>query len=126
MEACVKERRAQVGSRSHHAGAAAERCVAEHYRRGGHAIDQCRWRGRSGEIDLVARQGAEVIFIEVKASATHEQAAARVSARQAARLQAAAREYLAGEPGGQDTETRFDVALVDGRGRIEILPNAFL
>ncbi|MGR3756279.1 MAG: YraN family protein [Tranquillimonas sp.] len=126
MEAHVTQRRAQVGARSHHAGAAAERSVADHYRRAGHRIDHCRWRGRSGEIDLVARQGADVIFVEVKASGTHEQAAARISARQVTRLQAAAREFLAGEPGGQDTGARFDVALVDGRGRIEILPNAFL
>jgi len=33
--------------------------------------------------------------------------------------------YLAGEPMGQDTEMRFDVALVDGCGRIDIIENAF-
>jgi hypothetical protein len=31
-----------------------------------------------------------------------------------------------GEPGGQDAEMTFEVALVDGIGRIEIVENAFM
>jgi putative endonuclease len=42
-----------------------------------------------------------------------------------ARICTAASEYLAQEPLGQLTPVRFDVALVDGAGRIEILENAF-
>ena len=83
------------------------------------------YRCRGGEIDLVARDGAEVIFIEVKASRTHAAAAERLEPRQMARICAAASEYLAGEPLGQLTPARFDVALVDGQGRVEILENAF-
>ena len=41
-----------------------------------------------------------------------------------ARLCAAAAEFVGGEPSGQDTEMRFDVALVDGAGRIDIMENA--
>ena len=41
------------------------------------------------------------------------------------RIWSAASEFLAGEPAGQDTPARFDVALVDGQGRIEIIENAF-
>ena len=37
----------------------------------------------------------------------------------------AATEFLAGEPKGQLTDVRFDVALVDDKGRIEVLENAF-
>ena len=113
------------GARSYHAGIAAEDSVARFYDRSGRAVCARRWRGLSGEIDLIARQGAEVIFIEVKQSATHAEAAEHLTQRQMDRIYGAASEFLAGEPGGQLTDVRFDVALVDGAGRIEILENAF-
>lgn len=81
--------------------------------------------GAGGEIDLVARDGAEVIFIEVKQSDTHAHAAEHLGRHQMARIYAAASEFLAGEPMGQLTPMRFDVALVDGGGVIEIVENAF-
>jgi putative endonuclease len=113
------------GSVSYHAGLAAEGLVARHYQMSGRAIAAQRWRGLSGEIDLVARDGAQVIFIEVKQSDTHAHAAEHLSARQMARIYGAAAEFLEGEPAGQLTEARFDVALVDGQGRINVLENAF-
>lgn len=113
------------GKVSYLAGFAAEDAVARHYDRSGRAIAARRWRGVSGEIDLIAREGSEVIFIEVKKSATHAAAAARLSRRQMDRIWGAASEFLAGEPAGQLTPSRFDVALVDGHGCIEIVENAF-
>lgn len=106
-------------------GQAAEDQVARHYERSGRAITATRWRSPSGEIDLIARDGAEVIFIEVKRSRTHAEAAEHLTARQQARIHASASVFLAGEPAGQGTPARFDVALVDGQGRIEIIENAF-
>ena len=113
------------GARSYHAGLAAEEQVAQFYTRSGRAVCARRWRGVSGEIDLIARDGDNVIFIEVKQSATHAQAVEHLSQRQMARIYTAATEFLAGEPKGQLTDVRFDVALVDGKGRIEVLENAF-
>jgi putative endonuclease len=113
------------GARSYHAGLAAENQVEQFYARSGRAVCARRWRGSAGEIDLIARNGAEVIFIEVKQSATHALAAEHLTPRQMARIYASAAEFLAGEPAGQMTESRFDVALVDAAGRIEILENAF-
>lgn len=113
------------GAGSWHAGLAAERAVARHYRDCGRAIAAERWRGRGGEIDLIVRDGGKVIFIEVKHSATHAAAAERLSARQRARIYDAAAEFLAGEPGGQLTEAQFDVALVDQLGQIAVIENAF-
>jgi putative endonuclease len=84
-----------------------------------------RWRGESGEIDLVARDGDRVIFVEVKQSRTHELAASHVTPRQMARVWNAASEFLAGEPRGQLTDVRIDVALVDAVGRVSILQNAY-
>ncbi|WP_347312627.1 YraN family protein [Defluviimonas sp. SAOS-178_SWC] len=102
----------------------AEDQVEAHYRRRGFDIAARRWRGRGGEIDLIARDGDRVVFIEVKSAATFAAAAEHLSARQIARLCAAASEFLGNEPRGQDTEMRFDVALVDGTGRIDIIENA--
>lgn len=110
---------------SYHAGLAAEAQVAQLYARSGRPIAAQRWRGSEGEIDLIARDGAEVIFIEVKKSRTHAMAAEHLSERQMLRICGAATEFVASEPHGQNTAMRFDVALVDEQGRIEILENAF-
>jgi putative endonuclease len=113
------------GAVSYHAGLSAEEQVAQFYERSGRLVCARRWRGTAGEIDLVARDGDAVIFIEVKQSSTHALAAEHLSPRQMARIYATASEFLAGEPAGQLTDCRFDVALVDGTGQIEILENAF-
>lgn len=110
---------------SYRAGLAAEEAVARHYSDAGRILAATRWRGTSGEIDLVMREGAGLVFVEVKKAATHAEAALRVTSRQMARIYATASEFLAGEPAGQNTESRFDVALVDSFGRIEVLENAF-
>lgn len=112
------------GSASYHAGATAENQVAGHYAERGLEIAARRWRGAGGEIDLVARDGDGFVFVEVKKSRSHAQAAARLTLRQIQRLFDAAGEFLGGCPGGLNTRARFDVALVDGSGRIEIVENA--
>ena len=117
-------RRAATGLRAHLSGLGAEDAVTRHYTRAGATLAHKRWRRPAGEIDLIVREGASVVFVEVKKAATHAAAAARVSARQIARIQASASEFLGGEPAGQNTDCRFDVALVDAQGRIEIIPNA--
>ncbi len=113
------------GAVAYHAGFVAEQAVAEHYERRGRVIAARRWRGSGGEIDLVARDGQGLIFIEVKKSDSFARAADRVTRRQMDRICASASEFLSGEPRGLDTDVRFDVALVDGIGRIEIVENAF-
>lgn len=116
--------RVRRGAVAHKSGQAAEAAVAALYRRRGRPVLAERWRGGGGEIDLIARDGEELVFVEVKRSRSFAQAAERVSAAQIRRLFAAASEYMAGEPAGQATPVRFDIALVDGMGRIELLENA--
>ena len=114
-----------IGAVSYRAGKCAEDQVAMLYTRAGRLIVARRWRGISGEIDMIARDGEEVIFIEVKQSSTHAIAAEHLSERQMRRIVLAASEFLGDEPNGQNTLSRFDLALVDAFGRIEILQNAF-
>ncbi|MBK5922714.1 hypothetical protein CCR90_02755 [Rhodovulum sulfidophilum] len=113
------------GTVSYHAGRSAEDCVARGYEGRGMAIAARRWRGAGGEIDLVARDGDALVFVEVKQSRSFSSAAERVTRRQMDRVMMAAQEYLAGEPYGQLTDIRFDVALVNGFGEVDILENAF-
>lgn len=114
------------GATSYHAGAAAEEIVATWYARGGWPILAKRWRGSAGEIDLIAQDGAGVIFIEVKKSRSHGQAAARLTRRQMDRIYGAGSEFLASQPRGQLTDVRIDVALVDEHGRVNVIENAFM
>ena len=116
--------RARRGARNFAAGLAAESAVARRYESRGSAVAHRRWRGGGAEVDLVARDGDTVVFVEVKRAATHARAAESLRPAQMARLAMAAAAFLAGEPGGQDTLARFDVALVDAEGRIQILENA--
>jgi putative endonuclease len=115
-----------TGLTGYHAGLAAEDIVARDYARRGHAVARRRWRGQAGEIDLILRGDDCVIFVEVKKSSSFRAAATRVSRRQMDRLCAAASEFLAGEPDGQMTDMRFDVAMVDASGAVQIIENAFM
>ncbi|MGC1497095.1 MAG: YraN family protein [Sulfitobacter sp.] len=113
------------GKAAFHAGIAAENCIAQDYERRGFAIACRRWRGKGGEIDLVIRDGAGLIFVEVKQSRDFARAAASLSARQMQRIYRSAEEYLGQEPNGSLINVRFDVALVDGAGAMQIIENAF-
>jgi putative endonuclease len=70
------------------------------------------------------RKDGRVIFIEVKKSKTHGRAAESLGPNQIARIYNSAAMFLEGEPKGQNTDARFDVALVDANGVISILENA--
>lgn len=115
---------ANRGLTSFHAGLAAEDQVSQLYDRSGRPVIARRWRGSIGEIDLIAREGDRVVFIEVKKSSSHALAAEHLTWGQKQRIMATASEFVGGEPQGQNTEMRFDVALVDAMGRIEIIENA--
>lgn len=119
-------RRAARGARAHLAGLAAEEAVAGHYGRTGRSIAARRWRGPGGEIDLIAREGDRLVFVEVKRAPTFEAALARVTPRKLARLAAAALDYLVGDPRGLSAEMRLDIALVNGRGEVSVIENAWM
>ncbi len=121
---CTRHSRSERGRRAWHAGAAAEASVSAHYARRDYRIAARRWRGAAGEIDLILQRRDQIIFVEVKAAATHEAALARVSARQASRICNAACEYLASAPCGQNTDMRIDVATVSRIGDVRVLENA--
>jgi putative endonuclease len=113
------------GMVSYLAGMSAEEAVASDYVRRGHAVAARRWRGSGGELDLVFRDGDGLIVVEVKKARDFARAAARLSRTQLDRIYGAVSEFVAGEPRGQLTEVRFDLALVDGTGRVQIMENVW-
>jgi putative endonuclease len=112
--------RADRGLRAHLAGLSAEEAVARHYDGAGQPVCARRWRGRHGEIDLIARDGHQIVLIEVKQSRTHDEAMGHITAGQVERVFCAAAEFVEGEPQGAWTDLRFDLALVDSVGRVVV------
>ncbi|OOY16692.1 putative endonuclease [Thioclava sp. ES.031] len=116
------------GSLSYHSGLAAEEQVMLHYERAGRAVSEHRWRGKyGGEIDLIAREGDTLIFVEVKKSRSHARAAERLSQRQMRRICISVEEYLMRHPAPANCnrKVRFDLALVNEIGEIKVLENAY-
>lgn len=121
----TQARTRQRGRNANFAGQAAEARIAADFERRGHRVLARRWRGQGGEIDLIVSEPGGVVFVEVKQARTFEAAAESLQPRQMARICAAASEFLGDFETGQDTETRFDVALVDGQGQFRMIENAF-
>lgn len=114
------------GLTSYLAGKAAEDTVMQLYFDHGHRLICRRWRGRGGEIDLVMEKGGELVFVEVKKSGSFAKAAIALSQRQIARLLQSAEDCLGYFPRKSLTAMRFDVALVDDVGRVDVVPNALM
>lgn len=90
-----------------------------------HRILARRWRCRLGEIDLVARRGRTLVFVEVKARADEGVAIDAVGPRSRARILAAADLWVAAHPFYAAFDRRFDVVVVlPGRWPIH-RPDAF-
>lgn len=106
-------------------GRMAEETVSQRYENRGCDLLERRWRGPAGEIDLIFRDGAELVFVEVKKSSTHDLAAQRLDRRQMDRICLSALDYAGRLDGGRPVAMRFDAALVDDFGRVDVIENAF-
>jgi putative endonuclease len=106
-------------------GLSAESRAAAYLIAKGHRIVARRWRTPLGEVDIVARRGRLLVFVEVKARNSLDAAAEAVTDRQQRRIIGAAEAWLASHPGDIDCHIRFDAVLVVP-GRIpRHIPNAF-
>jgi putative endonuclease len=106
-------------------GEQAEALVADFLRDEGLRITARNYRSRYGEIDLIAREGMTVVFVEVRsrASEIYGGAAASITAAKREKLLKTARHYLAGIT--PLPPCRFDAVLVTGEPpRIEWIRNA--
>lgn len=106
-------------------GRRAEAWAAWALRLKGYRILSRRWRGRSGEIDLVIRRGGVMAMVEVKSRTDFATAADAIDRRARARLARAAAEYLAGRPELAGLDVRFDVVVANPGRWPRHLPDAW-
>ena len=106
-------------------GLSAESRAAAYLIAKGYRIMARRFRSPVGEVDIVARRGRVLIFVEVKARNRLDDAAESVVPRQQRRIAAAAAAWLAAHPDDVESHIRFDAVLV-APGRIpRHIPAAF-
>jgi putative endonuclease len=109
-------------------GAAGEDAACEELRRRGYEILARQYRTRRGEIDIVARQGGTIVFVEVKARTTQDfgGGAAAVTPMKQRRIARVAVEFLA-RHGSLAAPCRFDVVVVTPGPvpSFEVFTNAF-
>lgn len=91
----------------------------------GFRIAARRFRTPHGEIDIVARRGRLLVFVEVKARERPGDAAWSLTSRQQARIIAGAEAWLAANPEDSQCYMRFDVVLVSARAWPQHIENAF-
>lgn len=79
----------------------------------------------AGEIDIIARRGRLVAFIEVKARPQWEEAVAAISPAQCRRIANSAAAFMAGRPDLADCDWRFDAMLICPNHVPRHLPDAW-
>ena len=119
------------GDPRHLLGAAGEAEAARYLEKQGYRIVTQNFRGRFGEIDIIAKDRDVLVFVEVKTRSqgslgTPEEA---VTPRKIARITKAAAEYMAAnERATSDLNVRFDVVGVTSDGnsiKCSLIKDAF-
>ena len=109
-------------------GRRAEVLAALWLRLKGYRVLNRRFRAPTGEIDLIAKRGALIIAVEVKARRTLDQVLNGVTPRQRARIGETMDIWLHGPGRRTTTETfdvRFDVIGLIGSWRLKHIPDAW-
>lgn len=115
--------RAKTNDTTSARGREAEERAARHLAGCGLRLVERNFRVRGGEIDLICRDGASLVFVEVRQRSRSDfgGAGASITAAKRRRIVLAARHYLLGKA---DCDCRFDCVLIDGT-RLEWVKNAF-
>lgn len=106
-------------------GLVAEAVAAWWLRMKGYRILASRYRTPLGEVDLVARRGKVLAFVEVKARGSIDAGLEAIAADGYRRIEAAADLYLAAHPKLSGLDMRFDLVVIRPRRLPIHVPNAF-
>lgn len=106
-------------------GIRAEVLAAFYLRLKGYRILDRRYRSRAGEIDIVARRGDDLCFVEVKARRTLRAAIEAVTPTAKRRIVTAARIWLSAHPGHERVSWRFDIIAIVPRSLPRHIVSAF-
>ncbi len=128
----LREDEGTRGSRKAAVGRAGEEAAAAYLAEAGLIVERRNWRCRSGELDLIARDGDIVVFVEVRSrtgASRFGTAIEAVTPRKCRQVRGLAEIYLRTQAAAADT-VRFDVVAVTFRSdgsvvEIRHIPNAF-
>jgi len=111
-------------------GQTGETIASTYLQKIGYSIVTRNYRCKCGEIDIIARKGDYLVFVEVKTRTTisHGHPLEAVTQKKQKQISTVAQYYLA-ENNLFDTAARFDVVAVtvskNKRAQVEIVPAAF-
>lgn len=111
-------------------GAEAEELACRHLQQQGLYLVERNYRCQRGEIDLIMRDGASMVFVEVRyrRSTRFGSGAESIDRRKQAKLAAAALHYLQSHRDAAKCPARFDVVSITSNGNryeIDWIRNAF-
>lgn len=103
------------GAVSRAGGESGEDAAVKFLRRRGYEIVERNYRGSRYEVDIIAREGEILAFVEVKtrAAGKSRSGAEAVNQRKRRRIAQAAQHYLMTHPEAQSFVCRFDVVLLE-------------
>ncbi|MCL6437303.1 MAG: YraN family protein [Rubrobacteraceae bacterium] len=112
------------------AGRLGEDLALRHLVQEGYELLARNYRTRRGEIDLIVRRGATLVFVEVKLrrGVGFGEPLESITPRKQERIRSAASHYLSGLPEDEFEEVRFDaigVLVRRGRASVTHLKDAF-
>jgi putative endonuclease len=110
-------------------GRNSERLAVAYLKLKGYRILATNYRCSAGEIDIIAKDGRTLVFVEVKARTSRRYGSPKgaVTLAKQRRISMVALEYLK-RSGQIDRRARFDVVAIDtaaGDTQIEVVKNAF-
>ena len=110
-------------------GKQSEALASNYLKLSGYSILEINYRNRIGEIDIIARDGAVLVFVEVKARKSSRYGSPKnaVTRNKQLKISRTALAYLK-KNGQLKSKARFDVVAIDARHNppdIEVVKNAF-
>ncbi len=123
----MRGERLKAGRNNRKTGQTYEAVAADYLQSMGYAILERNYRCPYGEIDVIAKSGAYLVFVEVKyrRSSVCGSPGEAVDRRKQRRISRAALSYYGRNGYEQQIPCRFDVIGVDGKGEISHIENAF-
>ena len=115
-----------AGQNKRQTGSAYERLAADYLEERGCRILKMNYRNRFGEIDLIGKDGVDLVFFEVKERKTGQagSAAEAVTFSKQKKICAVSDAYRFKEKVSPDIQVRYDVIAIDGNN-IKWIKNAF-
>lgn len=106
-------------------GDAGEDLAADWYSSRGYQVLSRNWHGPDGELDLVASEGRQIVFVEVKtrSSLAYGHPLEAVGAEKQRRVRRTAAAWLRANP-ARPASLRFDVVAIVG-AKVDVVQGAF-